>query len=67
MDKQLFDARCKRCDSINEIDFIERFGEGSPESANDFIFRSKNGFVTICPKCGMETIHEPVKMIKTKL
>jgi hypothetical protein len=65
MDELLFDAKCKRCGSINEIDFIERFGEATIELAERWLLKEfKYGLVCHCPTCGMETIQEPVTLIK---
>ena len=73
MDKLLFDAKCKRCGSINEINYVERFEAGryhlmsnDPDELdiiNNFI-RNFDKYEANCPKCNMYTIHESVTTIK---
>lgn len=68
MEKLLFDAKCKRCDSINTIDFANRFNNGietAKENADYFMMKFiDGGIVADCPKCKIRTIHEIVTLIK---
>ena len=61
--KLIFEARCLRCQSLNEIDFNERFGESTTEIANRWIWDLHEGFLNKCPKCERNTIHCPVDLI----
>jgi elongation factor P hydroxylase len=65
MDKLLFDAKCSRCDIVSEIDFIKRFGEvETKDIAENWLFKSFEGFVHKCEICNIETIFRPVTLIK---
>jgi len=68
MDKLIFEAKCRRCNSINLIDYIERFNGGvgsTKESADYFIMKyTADSFIVNCPKCGIKTVHEVVTLIK---
>jgi hypothetical protein len=67
MNKLLFDAKYKRCDSINTIDFTERFNNGiatDKEMADYFLMKFADGFVVDCPECKIKTIHNVVTLIK---
>jgi hypothetical protein len=62
MKELIFEAKCKRCSSINEVDFNKRFGETKRDDANYFISKEGFNFITYCPECLTDTFHEPVTL-----
>ena len=61
--KKVFDARCLRCDSINAIGIVGRFGEGTDPDDVYSLLSPQHELFCFCPKCNKMTLHKLVTAI----
>ncbi len=68
---KVFEARCERCNDINEIDFIQRFSNDyyapdiirNNDDCMNYALSQHESIFSYCPKCNKWTLHKVVTLV----